>query len=665
MSYLSEISLRRGLALFLIVLGTLVSGTWATVRITTRHLLDEEAKNTARDWASFLVANVSDLQQIAAGERPSERSLAFFQAARASGLVFRYIIYNREGYSQLVSDRNGVSFVDVSTLSDRAVQAIETGMPVIDTKTGSSPDMPKYYVEAFVPVRVGRTPIAIVSAYVDQTSQRASFAKEIIGASLALCGLTALSFGVPALAWYRRTQEKQRADRRIQYLAHHDVLTGLANRARLIERLEAALSALRSGGTAIAVHYIDIDHFKHVNDTLGHDGGDCLLGTIGERLRALTRIEDMVARLGGDEFVVVQSNLTGKSQASDFAARIVAALGAPIVFNEQEIRASFTIGIAVAPADGTTSDRLLKSADLALYAGKTEGRNCVRFFAPEMDEAMQRRIMLERVIRDAVAHERIAVHYQPVFEMTGRNLVGFEALARLPDPDGTMIPPAIFIPLAEELRLIDKVGELILREACRTAAAWPQDLSVAVNLSPAQFASGAIEQTVAEALRESGLEPNRLELEITETLLLKNDAGTMASLGRLKKLGAAIVMDDFGTGYSSLSYLWKFPFDKIKIDRSFMEGFGKSETHVETVVKSIIALGREMNMRVTVEGVETPEQVDFLFAADADQVQGFYFGRPVPAAELSAGLLKEFLKSAAEVKKEDRGLRLVRSAADG
>jgi EAL domain-containing protein (putative c-di-GMP-specific phosphodiesterase class I) len=253
-------------------------------------------------------------------------------------------------------------------------------------------------------------------------------------------------------------------------------------------------------------------------------------------------------------------------------------------------------------------------------------------------------LTLERVIRDAAEHDKFDVHYQPVYETSSHQLVGFEALARLNGPDGP-IPPLVFIPLAEEIRLIDKIGAWILREACRTAAGWPRDLTVAVNLSPAQFESGQIEETVATALRDSGLAPNRLELELTESLLLRNSESTLATLRRLKEMGVSIVMDDFGTGYSSLGYLWKFPFDKIKIDRSFMESFEKAGRDVETVVKTIIALGRELNMRVTVEGVETPDQVDFLYDAEADQMQGFYFGRPMPATELSGDVLADFLKA--------------------
>ena len=477
MPLLSDISLRRGVLLFVVILGLLIGGCWATIDVVAENLLNRDASDSASDWAKFVATNVTDLAQIAAGERPSARSLDFFEAARATGQVFRYVIYNPEGYSQLVADKHGVSFVDISAFSVKAKQAVAGGAPVVDAKFGGKSvgvaDAPPYFAEAFVPVRVNGRPVAVVAAFVDETSRRANFYRHILLASVVLCTLTGLAFGVPAVAWYRRTLEKRRADRRIQFLAHHDVLTGLANRARLAEWLQAALAVLPPSGALIAVHYIDIDYFKQVNDNLGHDGGDFLLGTIGARLRDLMRIDDMVARLGGDEFVVVQTGLAAKPQAWEFAKRLAAVIGAPMNFNGQEIRVRATIGIAFAPVDGATPERVLKSADLALYDGKAAGRDCIRVFAPEMDEAMQQRIKLERIVRDAVEHGRFQVHYQPVFEMNGNRLVGFEALARLPGPDGAFIPPAVFIPLAEELRLIDKIGEWVLREACRTACSWP------------------------------------------------------------------------------------------------------------------------------------------------------------------------------------------------
>jgi diguanylate cyclase (GGDEF)-like protein len=661
-SYLSNISLRWAIGLIVPALCVLLAGTWLTAKLLTEDLLKKDATEAARNWAEFLAVNVPDLEQIAAGEVPSTASLTFFEATRKTGKVFGFVIFNKDGYSQLVSDRSRIATVDLSEFSSQAAYAAKTGQPVVDIRSGSFESPSPYLAEAFVPVLVNGKTVAIVADFVDETAHRDYFHYDAWLASVALCGLTGLAFCLPAIAWYRRTREKQQADRRIQFLAHHDVLTGLPNRARLIERLQGALAVLPSRGGNVAIYFIDIDYFKQVNDTFGHDGGDFLLNTIGQRLSAMTRIEDMVARFGGDEFVIVQTGLVNKAQAEVFAKRIVTILSAPLYFKELEISATSTIGAAIAPADGVTPDRLLTSADLALYAGKTAGRSCVRFFTPDMDEAMQKRVALEKILRDIVAHEGLALQYQPVLEMSGRHLVGFEALVRLPAPDGTLIPPEAFIPLAEELRLIDRIGAWVLREACRAAMSWPEHLTVAVNLSPAQFASGSIEETVAKALKESGLKPQRLELEITETLLLANTEATMATLRKLKAMGVSIVMDDFGTGYSSLSYLWKFPFDKIKIDRSFMAAFEQSDDGVETVVKSIIALGREMKMRVTVEGVETARQVDFLYNAHADQVQGFYFGVPVPASEISADVLKDFRKSLVAGKPGDSKARLVKSA---
>jgi diguanylate cyclase (GGDEF)-like protein len=652
----------RYFGMLVLILGMLVGGTWYTIKATTDHLLYQNATNAAENWAKFLAGNVGDLEQIASGEMPSSASMDFFKATRKSGEVFRYIIFNRYGYSILTANRDKVTPVDLSAFSADALNSVKENRPVVDAREGHAPGEPAYFAEAFVPVRIGGSPVAVVAAYVDQTEERDSFYRTFLMAAISLCLLTGFSFALPAVAWYRRTREKQQADRRIQFLAHHDALTGLANRTRLIERLQAALAVLPSTGGIIAIHFIDVDHFKQVNDALGHDGGDFLLSTVGQRLQAMTRIEDMVARLGGDEFIVVQTGVADRVQAESFAQRINSTLAAPMYFKEQEICSTYTIGIALAPADGATPERLLKSADLALYAGKAEGRNCIRFFAPEMDEALQKRIKLEKIIRDAVAYDGFTLHYQPVFEMVDKKLVGFEALARLPAPDGTFIPPSTFIPIVEDMRLIDKIGAWVLREACRVANTWPDDLTVAVNLSPAQFDNANIEQAVADALKSSGLAPHRLELEITESLLLNNTEAVIATLKKLKTMGVSIVMDDFGTGYSSLSYLWKFPFDKIKIDRSFMESFEKSGRDVETVVKTIIALGREMKMRVTVEGVETSDQVDFLYDADADQVQGFYFGKPVPASDIGADVLKNFRESIKLGEPVDAKLRVVKNS---
>jgi diguanylate cyclase (GGDEF)-like protein len=442
--------------------------------------------------------------------------------------------------------------------------------------------------------------------------------------------------------------ERRRVEKLVEHMASHDALTDLANRSHLIEGLNKALAKLPGQGRGLAVHFIDLDRFKDVNDNFGHDGGDAVLRTFAERLRALTRHNDEVARLGGDEFVVLQTDIDGAVDAEDFASRVAAALSVPVTFNSHEIRATVSVGFALSSADGASAERLLKCADLALYRAKADGRNCVRRFLPEMDWEMRARVELENTIHNAVLHNRFVLHYQPIFEISTRRLLGFEALIRLPAEDGTMIPPLAFIPVAEELHLIDKIGAWVLRDACRTAALWPKHLTVAVNVSAAQFRAGGVCATVAAALQEAKLDAHRLELEITESLLLDDSEAIMKELRMIKAIGVAVVMDDFGSGYSSLSYLWRFPFDKIKIDQSFMTGLGRSGRDAETVIKTIIALGRELRVHVTVEGVETAEQLRFIDEANAEQAQGFYLGRPVPESEIAASILADFKRASSQ-----------------
>ena len=491
-----------------------------------------------------------------------------------------------------------------------------------------------------MPVLVDGRPIAAVAAFLDETKNRDRFSQTFLIAAGSLCLLTALAFVVPAAAWYRRTREKQRADAELMFLAKHDGMTRLVNQVHLTERLNEALITAAAAGTETAVHYLDLDRFKEVNDTLGHRGGDTMIKLMAERLRASTRSDDIVARLGGDEFVVVQP-ITDRSDAEGLAQRLLAVMAKPFPIEGHDIATSASIGIALAPQDGSDAERLLKSADLALYKSKADGRNCASFFTPDMDTALQARLSLERCTRAMVKDEGFHLHFQPLVDASGSGVTGFEALLRMHGEDGSLIPPATFIPVAEEMGLIGKIGTWVIRKACLSAALWPEHLTIAVNLSPSQFDGSGLCDTVAAALAESGLAPGRLELEITESLLRHDTDAVMGELHRLKALGVSIVMDDFGSGYSSLSYLWRFPFDKIKIDRTFMQGLDTTHKSVETIIKTITDLGHALHMSVTVEGVEDGTQAQFVRDIDGDQMQGFYFGRPMPEEDIPGRMLED------------------------
>src|ERR1700691_3454874 len=396
---------KRAALVGLVVL-LLAVGVGQVLKSTVDYLLYWDATAAAERWAKYVGEKLTDIEDIADGQPPSAESMAFLIRTQQIRHVFGFEIINLYGNVQLASDGSKISSIRGAVHSDTAGSAASLGRPVISVKEGTPPLRPSYYSEAYLPVIVDGRPQAIVAAYVDLTEQRDHFRQAFSLAALALCLLIGGAVGIPTIAWHRRTKEKQQADRRIRFLAHHDALTGLANRAQLIEKLENALAILPLRGGCLAVHFIDLDHFKEVNDTLGHDGGDFLLKTVAERLRAVTRADDIVARLGGDEFVVVQTAIKSKDQVEDFARRLTSAVTTPMTLKEQEIVATVSVGVALAPADGTNPERLLKSADLALYKAKADGRNCIRFFLAEMDTELQARFKLEGIIRDAVLRDR-------------------------------------------------------------------------------------------------------------------------------------------------------------------------------------------------------------------------------------------------------------------
>ena len=383
----------------------------------------------------------------------------------------------------------------------------------------------------------------------------------------------------------------------------------------------------------MGVLWLDLDRFKEVNDTLGHAVGDALLQAAAERLQSCVRDRDTVARLGGDEFAVIQTGAAQPMGATTLALRIIEAISAPYQISDHQIVVGASVGISVAPDDASDADLLLRNADLALYRAKNEGRGTYRFFEPGMDARMHARRQLELDLRSALANDSFELNYQPVFDLDTNNITAFEALLRWTHAERGSIPPAEFIPLAEETGLIGAIGAWVLREACRQARIWPDSIRVAVNLSPLQFKQNDLVQLVADALLSAGLSASRLDLEITETVLLENTDKTLATLHELRGLGVRISMDDFGTGFSSLSNLRSFRFDNIKIDRSFIQGLGESE-QCSAIVQAVAGLGAGLDVTTTAEGVETADQLEWVRAFGIIEVQGFFLGCPVPASEV-------------------------------
>jgi diguanylate cyclase (GGDEF)-like protein/PAS domain S-box-containing protein len=433
------------------------------------------------------------------------------------------------------------------------------------------------------------------------------------------------------VATYEDVTERRQAEAKIMHMARHDALTNLPNRVLFHDKMDQALSY----GDALAVLYLDLDRFKSVNDSLGHSVGDALLVAVTERLQGVLRGSDTVARLGGDEFAIVQTGAR-PTDATELAGKIIEALSQPFEILGHQLNIGTSIGIAMAPADGCEPDQLLRNADMALYRAKADGRGNYHFFQPEMDSQMQERRRLELDLRKALVAEQFELYYQPLVDIATREVSGFEALVRWNHPERGVVTPDQFIPVAEDIGLIVQLGDWVLKQACRDAVRWPGKLKVAVNLSAAQFRNPMLALSIVSALAHSGLAATRLELEITETVLLQDDQAVLNALHEIRQLGVRICMDDFGTGYSSLSYLRSFPFDKIKIDRSFIKELGKEENDCLAIIRAVTKLGASLGMITTAEGVETKEQLDILRAEGCTQAQGYLFSRPKPVSEIPA-----------------------------
>jgi diguanylate cyclase (GGDEF)-like protein len=511
-------------------------------------------------------------------------------------------------------------------------------------------------ISTYVPVRIeeGAPVEAVFEVYSDVTNlvhrmERSQW--QILAGVLGAMAVVYLAVQL-WLARYRRLLREQELQRhaheeQIRYQAYHDALTGLPNRASFVEQLDAAMRRAKRGQRPLGLLFIDLDQFKRVNDSLGHDAGDRLLCLVAKRIRSSIREADVLFRMGGDEFTVLLEDARSAEEMALVAQRTIDAISEPVQLQHHELSVSASIGIAIYPQDEAAGERLLKSADTAMYRAKELGRRRYAFFAREMNERVENQVAMEGALRQALKAEGFVLHYQPrVSALTGRT-VGAEALIRWPHREWGLVEPARFVPLLEETGLIVPVGAWVLREACRQAKAWQDGglsgLRISVNLSSRQFQSEALADTVAEALRASRLEPGCLELELTESLLVENVEHAMEAMGRLKAIGVCISIDDFGTGYSSLGYLKRFPIDCLKIDRSFVRDLDTSPKDA-AIVDAIAALAGSLGIGLVAEGVEQPGQADYLRNRHCTELQGFLFSKPVPAATLEQTLLQHSLR---------------------
>jgi diguanylate cyclase (GGDEF)-like protein len=627
-------------------------GTTFINTTTIETLLHRDAERAAGNMSRFLAASLPDLENLMSGGKLSAKSVELLDFGRAAAEVEHYEIYNAEGEQVLEYEEAGETpeeeeeaereHENLKEHQPQVFKQILAGEPHVESFEKDRDGKTIFQSEGYAPIKREDKLIGVLEVYLDQTAKKASFENAVKNSSLEVLGILLAGLAVPILLYRRRLLEKEVVEDCVKYLAQYDDLTGLMNRASLQDRLIATLEEVKKEEESrAALFFIDVDRFKEINDNHGHAGGDAVLKCTAERLSLIVGSAGHVSRFGGDQFAVLMPAVNDRHSVEVFAAELVSCMAKPYPTLDHDVVATVSIGISLIPDDAASADLVLRHADLATYAAKMGGRNGYRFYDPSLDEQYARKLAVERAVRRACAANAFTIEYQPQFALDSHALIGFEALLRMEDPDIGPVPPAEFIPFAEEMGLIPQIGEWVLREACRFAVLWPAPLSIAVNLSPLQFRDGTLPKLVAAILGETKLAPQRLELEVTEGLILANTESVMNQIRAIRALGVSFAMDDFGTKYSSLSYLWNFTFDKIKIDRDFVRNLGSAEKAAQ-ILETIISLGKTLNLSITAEGVESPEQAQFLAEHHCDSVQGFLFGRPMPATDVPAAIVQDF-----------------------
>ncbi|MEQ1899593.1 MAG: bifunctional diguanylate cyclase/phosphodiesterase [Devosia sp.] len=628
------------------ILGMVLLGSsiYFGVNYAVERAVVADAQAKAQQWSDYFLKAMYNVDDLIATGRLDPEQARIVQTAEKLGDVFRFKLYDATARTVLVSDdltmRGQGTEEEAVDFNAEAAEAIEQGVSAIEIQDGTGKaNRPPLYVEAYVPIPgLGGLPRGALEVYLDQTGTAALFRNTFAALAVGLAIVAALAFGLPTLAFLLRSRQASEARKRAEFLAQYDTMTGLLNRAAFTAKLESALRQAKADRQQRTVIFLDVDDFKAINDAHGHAAGDAFLKHVARAIEGPLGRNEACGRPGGDEFIVL---LCGRPQAEvvGYIEAIMSAIREPISADGRAIAGRVSAGVYMVERGASLEDAMHR-ADVALYQAKTDGRNAHRLFTPEMEEAMTTRRALEAQVRAATETKSFEIYFQPLLDARTRRCAGFEALLRLPDGSGGMIAPSVFIPIAEQMGLIAEIGAWVLEEATRIAASWPPELFVAVNLSVKQFAGGKLVDQVNGALQASGLKPSQLELEITESVLIENSEGVGAQLRSLKGLGVSIAMDDFGTGYSSLGYLWQFGFDKLKIDRSFVTALESNDLKAREILDTIIVLGHKLDMTVTAEGIETDHQASVLSSLSADHFQGYLYGKPAPASELAAFILK-------------------------
>lgn len=617
---------------------------------TISQILRANAESNAQRWGAYIVYNTPNIEQVILGTTTFDLGTRSFLRRQKPVSIQHYRIYDQSGYLRWDSRvQNSVSYISVEP-TDQSVEAFDvlgTGKSYFKVVESQHTNGKRQTSRLIIPIKQAARTIGALEVIEDATLQWQALNKEFQYLLVQFIGLILVAFSLPGFLYLRRSGQLEFTARRLRQSAQYDELTGALNRSTFSKIMEGELSTASDRGLSVAVHFIDLDRFKDVNDTRGHAAGDEVLRLAADRLREILGTREHLARLGGDEFAICQPYFLESPQVvGELANNVVSEMAKPFHVVDYDIQIGASVGYSHFPRDGKTVNELVRAADIALYKAKERNRGLAVAFDPSMEIERQARQSIELRLRAALAGGNFDLHYQPLYFSASERLRGFEALLRLNDEDGDPISPEVFVPIAEEIGLIGEIGAWVLYQSCEMASKWPQDLTISVNLSPAQFQSHDMPQLVKDVLLDTGLQASQLELEVTETLLIADTEKVLRELTKIKAIGVSIALDDFGTGYSSLSYLWRFPFDKLKVDKSFMNDLTVSGSKSREILSTIIALGKVLDLKVTAEGVETKEQAAVLRELNCDLVQGYLYGRPMRAIDVAAIVIKSVNQNA-------------------